>query len=114
MEVELREVADVTVATLFGELDGRSAPSVQETLSSLPQPHARLLLDMSGVSYISSAGLRALLMLYRQIVGNEGRVALVGLPESIKDMMAVTGFLDFFAAYDTYAEALAALNAPPA
>ncbi len=113
MEIELREEDGVTVATLFGELDGRSAPSVQETLASLPQPGARLLLDMSGVSYISSAGLRALLMLYRQIIGNDGQVVLVGLPESIKDMMAVTGFLDFFAAYDTYGEALSALNAPP-
>lgn len=111
MEIELREEGDVTVATLFGELDGRSAPAVQEKLSSLPQPDARLLLDMSGVNYISSAGLRALLMLYRQINGNNGRVVLVGLPESIEDMMAVTGFLDFFAAYDNYGEALSALHA---
>lgn len=110
MEIELRDEGDVTVATLFGELDGRSAPHVQEKLLHLPGTQPKLLLDMSGVSYISSAGLRALLMLYRQISNGEGQVVLVGLQEGIKDMMAVTGFLDFFAAFDTRAEALAVLN----
>ena len=111
MEVELRQQGDVTVATLFGELDGRSAPDVQEKLLALPEPDGKLLLDMGGVSYISSAGLRALLMLYRQIEGQDGRVGLVRLPESIKDMMTVTGFLDFFAAYETIDEALTGLDA---
>lgn len=110
MEIELEEVNGVTVATLFGELDGRTAPEVQDTLLALPKPHARVLLDMSGVSYISSAGLRALLMLYRQIANGEGRVALAGLSESIRDMMAVTGFLEFFDDYATVDQGLAALN----
>lgn len=109
MEIELGQVGDVRVATLFGELDGRTAPLVQDKLLTLPQPHGKLLLDMEGVSYISSAGLRALLMLYRQITNNDGRVALVGLTENIRDMMLVTGFLEFFDAYDTLDEGLAAL-----
>ncbi len=65
---------------------------------------------MSGVSYISSAGLRALLMLYRQMAANDGRVALVGLPESIRDVMTVTGFLEFFDDYPTLEEGLNALQ----
>lgn len=112
MEIELEDVDGITVATLFGELDGRTAPDVQEKLIQLPQPHRKLLLDMSGVSYISSAGLRALLMLYRQIGNSQGEVALVGLSESIRDMMSVTGFLEFFNDYGTLEEGLAALNTP--
>ena len=110
MNIEFESVEGITVATLFGELDGRTAPLVQEQLLTLPQPHERVLLDMSGVSYISSAGLRALLMLYRQMAANDGQVALAGLTESIKDVMSVTGFLEFFAAYDTLEEGLAALG----
>ena len=76
----------------------------------MPRPEGRVLLDMSGVNYISSAGLRALLMLYRQMAANDGQVALCGLTESIQDVMSVTGFLEFFAAYDTLEEGLAALG----
>jgi anti-sigma B factor antagonist len=110
MNIELEEMDGVTVATLFGELDGRTAPLVQEKLLALPEPNGKALLDMSGVSYISSAGLRALLMLYRQMAANDGRVALVGLVENIKDVMVVTGFLEFFEDYETLAEGLAALE----
>ncbi len=110
MDIEFETVDGITVVTLFGELDGRTAPIVQDKLLDLPSPEARVLLEMSGVNYISSAGLRALLMLYRRMANSDGRVALVGLTESIRDVMTVTGFLDFFAAYDTLAEGLAALS----
>lgn len=113
MEIELEEIDGTTIATLFGELDGRTAPVVQEKLLTLPRPGGKLLLDMSGVSYISSAGLRALLMLYRQMAGQEGQVALVGLAENIRDIMSVTGFLEFFDAYETSAEGIAAFNKRP-
>lgn len=110
MNIELEEIDGVTVATLFGELDGRTAPIVQEKLLALPEPNGKALLDMSGVTYISSAGLRALLMLYRQMAANDGRVALVGLTESIRDVMTVTGFLEFFDDYETLEKGLAALQ----
>ncbi len=110
MNIELEEMNGVTVATLYGELDGRTAPQVQEKLLALPAPDGRALLDMSGVSYISSAGLRALLMLYRQMAAKDGRVALVGLAENIRDVMVVTGFLEFFDDYATLQEGLAAMT----
>lgn len=110
MNVELAVMDGVTVATLFGELDSRTAPLVEERLLALPEPGGKALLDMGGVSYISSAGLRALLMLYRQMAANDGRVALAALTENIKDVMTVTGFLEFFDDYDTLEEGLAALH----
>jgi anti-sigma B factor antagonist len=111
MNIELEQRDGVTIATLFGDLDSRTAPLVQEKLLSVPEPQGKALLDMSGVSYISSAGLRALLMLYRQMAANDGRVALTGLPESIRDVMTVTGFLEFFDEYPTLEEGLVAMQA---
>lgn len=111
MDIEFETIDGVTIATLFGELDSRTAPVVQDQLLALPGSQARVLLEMSGVNYISSAGLRALLMLYRRMANSDGQVALVGLTESIRDVMTVTGFLDFFAAYDTLEEGMAALGA---
>ncbi len=110
MNIELEERDGVTVATLFGELDSRTASIVQEKLLQVPESNGKALLDLSGVSYISSAGLRALLMLYRQMAAQDGRVALVGLTENIRDVMSVTGFLDFFTDYETLEAGLAALR----
>lgn len=111
MEVTIDEREGVTVAALHGELDGRSSTEVQEKLLAVARPGLRLLLDLQGVSYISSAGLRTLLMLYRRITNNDGRVIIAGLSEALRDMMAITGFLEFFTAYDTFDEGLAALRA---
>lgn len=110
MNIELEEIDGVMVATLFGELDGRTAPIVQDKLMTLPNPDGKALIDMSGVGYISSAGLRALLMLYRGFVADNGRVALVGLTENIRDVMSITGFLEFFDDYGTLEEGLVALK----
>ncbi|HEY1408289.1 MAG TPA: anti-sigma factor antagonist [Promineifilum sp.] len=114
MNVELDEMDGVTVATLFGELDSRTAPIIQDKLLTLTEQNGKALLDMSGVSYISSAGLRALLILYRRMTANDGRVALVGLTESIRDVMSVTGFLEFFDDYPSLDEGLDALRADSA
>jgi anti-sigma B factor antagonist len=76
----------------------------------LVQPGSRILLDMSGVPYMSSAGLRMLLSTYRQVANQNGRIALIGLAEELKDTMEVTGFLKFFTSCETVDEGLKALK----
>jgi anti-sigma B factor antagonist len=110
MKVDVRTVDDVTVVDLDGELDGKTAPEVQDQLGPLIQAGGRLVLDMSHVPYMSSAGLRVLLMLYRQAAANKGRIALVGLSEELSDTMSVTGFLNFFTTCDSLESAMEALK----
>lgn len=110
MEISMKTVDEVEVVALSGDIDGSNAPAVQEQIMPLVHPECRILLDMSGVSYMSSAGLRMLLSTYRQISRQSGRIALVGLAEEIKDTMAVTGFLDFFTTCDTIEEGVKALQ----
>jgi anti-sigma B factor antagonist len=62
---------------------------------------------------MSSAGLRVLLAVYRQMTAQNGQVVLVGLVEEIKDTMSVTGFLDFFTTADSLEEAFAVLKLQP-
>lgn len=111
MEIVIKQVGDVTVAGLKGELDGRSAPSVEKHLVPLVQPGCKILVDMQEVTYLSSAGLRILLLFYRQITGHGGAVALVGLQEMVRDTMAITGFLDFFKDYVSLQDGLQGLGA---
>jgi anti-sigma B factor antagonist len=100
----------VTIASLTGEIDASTAPAIQQQLNPLVVPNARVVLDLAAVPYMSSAGLRLLLSIYRQITGVGGKIALAAVVDEIKDTMSVTGFLKFFVVHDTVTEAVASLS----
>ena len=101
MEINIENLEEIQVVKLIGDMDASTSPQVQQEILPLTQPKSKILLDMSQVAYMSSAGLRVLLMLYRQATAQDGKLILVGLSEDIRDTMSVTGFLDFFTAADT-------------
>ena len=96
MEITTREEGLFTIATVAGDIDGKSAAQAQAALLSLLDNQPVLVLDVTNVGFMSSAGLRVMLLLYRQASARKGRVVLVGLSDEIKDTMAMTGFLSFF------------------
>jgi anti-sigma B factor antagonist len=91
MNIATRTVDGVTVAALAGDLDSEAAPAAQERVLSLAGPGARLLLDMTGVPYMSSAGLRVLLATYRQVTAGGGALVLAGLAPELAETLAETG-----------------------
>jgi anti-sigma B factor antagonist len=102
LDISTTTVRNARVMTLTGEIDGSTAPQAQEQILALAGPGVKVALDMTGVTYMSSAGLRMLLVAYRTINGkSDGKIVLVGLSEELKDTMSATGFLDFFACADT-------------
>lgn len=103
----------VTLITLVGDIDGNTAPGVQADVLAAAAPDSKMILDMTGVPYMSSAGLRVLLAVYRQMTAQNSQVVLVGLAEEIRDTMEVTGFLDFFTATATLDEAYTLLQLQP-
>lgn len=111
MDIEISSQQEITIIKLTGELHRQTAPGIQEKITPLATPHCKILLDMSGVTYMSSAGLRLLLLFYRKIEGGQGKIVITGLQELVRDTMSITGFLEFFTAYDTIEEGINALNA---
>lgn len=99
-----------TVVRLKGEIDAVSAAAVQQKILPLSVPGCRIILDMSKVAYMSSAGLRMLLSVYRQISGNKGKVVLVGLSDELKETMSMTGFLGYFTVEDSLELALQVIS----
>jgi anti-sigma B factor antagonist len=111
MEIQIQErsVSQVDTATptsltyvqIVGDIDGSTASDVQAKVVPLATPSGKMILDLTQVAYMSSAGLRMLLSVYRQMSSQDGKVILVGLSEEIQDTMSITGFLDFFQATDS-------------
>jgi anti-sigma B factor antagonist len=87
MNLRRRMVGPVAVVSLAGGLDSESAPAVQDKLSKLLQQQPYLLIDFAGVPCVSSAGLRTLLLLYRQAQGLNHQVGVVGM-SPVADVVA--------------------------
>ena len=101
IEIFVETLQQVYVVKLAGEIDAGSAITVQQKVLPMSVPGCQIILDLTQVAYMSSAGLRMLLSVYRQISGNQGRIVLVGLSDELKDTMSMTGFLGYFTVQDT-------------
>ncbi|MCB0164957.1 MAG: STAS domain-containing protein [Anaerolineae bacterium] len=110
MEIIVRTIDDVTVADITGDIDGKTAPEAQAAILPLLQPGCKVIVNMSGVEYMSSAGLRMMLSMHRETASNKGHLVLVGLSEDIQDTMSATGFLNFFTIQDTVESGLDSLK----
>jgi anti-sigma B factor antagonist len=113
MEIGVVSKEGVTVVRINGEIDGKTAPAAQDKVLELASENNKILLELSGVEYMSSAGLRMLLMLYRKLTGQDRQLILAGVPEMLQDIMSHTGFLKFFILVDTVEDGIAALQQPP-
>jgi anti-sigma B factor antagonist len=101
----------VTVVTIEEtSIDGKTAPLVREKVEAALTTAHQVILDMSAVSYLSSAGLRLILLIYREMTAKQGAVVLVGISEDIETTMKYTGFRTFFELADTIDEAVRMLS----
>ncbi|GAA1685159.1 STAS domain-containing protein [Nonomuraea sp. NPDC048882] len=100
----------VTVVTLDGRLDSETAPRVQQDLRALLPGEGQVVLDLSGTVYMSSAGLRVLLLIYRHAQSGSLRLALTGLTPDVRAIMDATGFLGFFTVVESVDEGVEALT----
>lgn len=110
MEISVRHIGDVVVIDLAGRLDSTTVRGVQDKVLEYISPGSPVLLNMRDVAYMSSAGLRMLLLLERTITKEHGRVVLAELSEKLQDVMSMTGFLRFFTHGETFEDALAMLT----
>lgn len=110
MEINAENQGRVVVIHVIGDIDGSNASEFREQVSSHIKPESKILLDMSGVEYMSSAGLRVLLATYRDVTDKKGKISLSGLTHMIRDTMSMTGFLNFFSTCDTIEDGILTLE----
>lgn len=96
VEVRQHVQGSTTVLEIVGEMDASSSATLPDRLLPLIPAGQQVRLDLSEVSYISSAGLRTLLLVYRHAQEGGGRVTLARLPEQVRFVMSATGFLELF------------------
>ena len=109
--VETRIPDDVRIVPVQGRIDATAAPAlatiVRETAAAGAQ---RIVLDFSAVSFLSSSGLRILLMLARELKTQAGELRLCDLQPAVAEVFEVTGFNQIFTIHASRQEALKELS----
>jgi anti-anti-sigma factor len=111
MQFAHEKAGEVTIAKLAGRLDSGSAQAAEERFAGLlgaEVPH--LAIDLSGLEYISSAGLRILLVVAKKVQQAHGKVVLFGLGSNVREVFAISGFDKIFAIQEDAAAAIAAVR----
>jgi stage II sporulation protein AA (anti-sigma F factor antagonist) len=111
MEISHEKQGDVTIVALAGRLDAGATKAAEDGLNAVLGPGApHLAIDMSRLEYISSAGLRVLLVLAKKVQQANGKVALFGLGPNVREVFSVSGFDTIFSIQSDPAAAVAAVR----
>lgn len=88
----LKRPPDGAELRLEGRLDTTSAPAAQEMLLKMAGEYAKLTLDFAELAYVSSAGLRVLLTLQKQVNRTGGSLTLTHVSPAVMEVFEMTGF----------------------
>lgn len=111
MELVQRMEGAATVLAVTGRLDAVTAPEFEAKATAVIGGGAtKLVLDLAALEYVSSAGLRALLVAAKLAQGAGGGVAFAGVHGTVQSVFTMSGFAKMFPMSDSVEAATAALG----
>ncbi len=111
MEITTKDVAGITFVYLSGEIKSTTSGEVMDSLVGLVKGGAnKLLLNIKEVDFISSAGLRSILVAAKLLTNSNGQMRICGANESVKKVLETSGFTSLVNLYSDENEALAAFT----
>ena len=93
MTIEIKKAAAETTIEIVGRLDTITAPALDKTIHEEIGDTKNLVLNMKGLEYISSAGLRVLLGAQKKMQ-KIGSMKLINVRDEVMDVFEMTGFAD--------------------
>ena len=102
MEITVQEFKHSDMITIKGRVDSSTAPQLAQALEAANDGGKyKLVVNMEGLEYMSSAGFRALLAAQRNCKRyNRGEVVLANVPERIREALELAGFTELFKTFD--------------
>ena len=93
MTIEIKKKNEETIIEIVGRLDTITAPALDKTINEDIGDTKNLVLDIKGLEYISSAGLRVLLASQKKMQ-KIGSMKVVNVCEAVMEVFEMTGFAD--------------------
>lgn len=106
VNIEVEDLKRVELVKVSGRIDSSNAAQFDSVLKEVASRKNNVVLEMSGIDYISSAGLRAIIGLLRECKKHKGDVRLASPSERVVEVLALAGLDSLFEVYDTEAAAV--------
>jgi anti-anti-sigma factor len=111
MDLKTERQDGVLSARVGGRIDGSNVAEFEEAIrNAIGQEDRALIMDFEELVYISSAGLRAILMTAKSLSGRGAKFALCSLSQQIRKVFEISGFDKFIAIHPNQVEALASFE----
>ncbi len=108
MEIKTEVLKRCVLLTVNGRIDSATAPELQRALNEVTdEGNFKLVIDLSGVDFVSSAGLWVLVNTQKKCKRfNRGELVLASVPQRVKDALNLAGFIPYFSVYEDSAKAV--------
>ena len=107
MNISIKTAGDVKVLEFGGKLDHQTSPDAQEQITKLIETGERkILVNFENLDYISSAGLRILLVAAKQLKPDGGEILICNLNDVVREVFDISGFMTIFKVFGSEAEGL--------
>lgn len=107
MKIEGKQDNGRLVVSVEGRMDAVSAPEFDKKCEDWISAGATVfILDFGGLEYISSSGLRSLLVLGKKLTAKKGRVVIAALKDIVKEVFTISGFGSIFTVVESVEAAL--------
>ena len=91
MTINVERDFELVTLEITGRLDTTTAPNLESVVNELSEDIKELIFDMSGVEYISSAGIRVLLGAYKKMNLNQGTMRIEKANDMVYEVFEMTG-----------------------
>jgi anti-sigma B factor antagonist len=91
MTINVKRDVEIVTLEITGRLDTTTAPNLETVIHELPEDTKELVFDMSGVEYISSAGIRVLLAAYKKMNLYQGTARIEKANDMVCEVFEMTG-----------------------
>ena len=110
MELHVKNKENGVLVSVTGRMDAVSSPEFEKEISSLiDEDNVNFVIDLAGLDYISSSGLRSILVTAKKLKGKNGRIMLASLQNVVREVFEISGFSTIIPIYESVEEAMAAL-----
>ena len=111
MEIQDKQIDGVTILSLKGSIDAMTAPQITEHIQEqVAKGNIKLIADLGGVDYTSSAGLRVLLGAIKDTRSQGGDLRLTGVQPDVLKVLNLSGFTNILKMFDDIDAAVASYS----
>jgi len=108
MEIKTRKEKEVVVVSVEGRMDAVSSPEFEKKLAELmAEGEKAFIIDFGELNYISSSGLRSILVTAKELKAKDGQILLSALKGGVKNVFEISGFSSMIPIYESVEAALA-------